>query len=181
MRGLVPFRSRIDGIGRFLRGTGVALRVARIGCETLLIDCQSQPMKTNTNAAWKIVTFQMARCAQRSICSRLGCLILTVPLLVLPLRGIEYKPAPLLTPLVTELVPLGTSLESPPASSLHLLSFLASARLVLGPVPSAAFGLKAEGNGQLCSVTGRGFLDPRSVDTPHGRSPPLDSVRSHKR
>src|SRR5260370_6268312 len=41
------------------------------------------------------------------------------------------------TPLATELVPLGTSLESPPAVRLHLPSLLAPVRLALGPLPSA--------------------------------------------
>jgi len=98
----------------------------------------------------------------------------TLALLALPLAGIRMERAPILTPLPTELVPLGTSLESPPAPHLHLPSFVAPTRLVLGPLPSAAFAANADSDGQAQDVASRAFPDSGARDSPHGRSPPSD-------
>jgi len=62
-------------------------------------------------------------------------LVLALALLALPLAGITIERAPILTPLATELVPLGTSLQSAPSSPFLPTSFMAPARLVLGPLP----------------------------------------------
>jgi len=56
-------------------------------------------------------------------------LVLTLALLAFPLAGTKPERAPILIPLATQLVPLGTSLQSPPSSHLDLPSFLAPARL----------------------------------------------------
>jgi hypothetical protein len=131
-------------------------------------------MKPKASAAKKIAAFRMPSYTRHSICSQLYCLALTVVLLALPLAGIRIERAPILTPLATELVPLGTSLQSPPASLFHLSSFAAPARLVLGPLPSAAFAANADSDGQIQNIASLGFPDSRAIDIPNGRSPPSD-------
>jgi hypothetical protein len=111
---------------------------------------------------------------RRPIRSQLGFLVLALTVLALPLAGTRVERAPILTPLATELVPLGTSLESPPITRLDLPSFLAPARLVLGPLPSAIFGTNAESKGRIHNLTNLGFLELRALDIPNGRSPPSD-------
>jgi hypothetical protein len=101
-------------------------------------------------------------------------LVLTLAVLALPLAAIRFERAPILTPLATELVPLGTSLQSPPSDPLDLPLFLAPARLVLGFLPSAGFGPNAESKGQIRNLTSLGFPDSRAIDIPNGRSPPSD-------
>lgn len=128
-------------------------------------------MKLKTITARKIAAFRMPVYTLRLICSQLGYLVLTLALLALPMAGTAQERAPILTPLATELVPLGMSLQSPPTGHLHLPSLLARARLVLGP-PSAVLGANADSNGRLGSVTSLGFPDSRALDSPHGRSPP---------
>jgi len=110
----------------------------------------------------------------RPICSQLGCWILALAVLALPLAGISVERAPILIPLATELVPLGTSLQSPPSGPVDLPSLLASARLVLGPLSSAVLGPNADGKGQIRNLTSLGFPDSRAIDIPNGRSPPSD-------
>ena len=109
---------------------------------------------------------------RRPICSQLGFLVLALTVLALPLAGIRVERAPILTPLATELVPLGTSLESPPSGSPHLPSFLAPSRLVLAP--SAIFGPNADSKGRIDKLTSFAFCDSHAVDIPNGRSPPSD-------
>jgi len=107
---------------------------------------------------------------RRSICSQLGCWVLALAVLALPLAGsIEYEP--ILTPLATELVPLGTSLQSAPNSHFNLPPFLAPARLVLGPLPFTAFEPNADCKARI-RLTSFDFPDSRSIDVPNGRSPP---------
>jgi hypothetical protein len=100
--------------------------------------------------------------------------MLTLAVLALPSAGIGIERAPILTPLATELVPLGTSLESPPATGFHPPSFVAPARLVLGPLPSAAFAANADRDGQIQNMASPGFRGSGAIDRPHGRSPPSD-------
>jgi len=99
-------------------------------------------------------------------------LVLALALLALPLAGITIERAPILTPLATELVPLGTRVESPPAVHLHLPSFLAPVRLVLGPLPSAVFEPDADRKSRLRNNFRPAFPDSRAIDSPNGRSPP---------
>jgi len=99
-------------------------------------------------------------------------LVLALAALALPLAGVSIDRAPILAPLATELVPLGTSLQSPPSSHLDLPSFLAPARLVLGPLPSAVFGPNADSKGWIHNLTSFGFPDSRAIDITNGRSPP---------
>jgi hypothetical protein len=104
--------------------------------------------------------------------SQLGCLVLTLSVLALPLAGVARERAPILIPLATELVPLGSSLQSPPGGPFDAPSFLAPARPVLGPLPSAFFELNADSNGQIRNLTNLRFPDSRAIDIPNGRSPP---------
>jgi len=129
-------------------------------------------MKLKASAARKIAAFRMPLYSRRSICSQLYCLTLTLALLALPLAGTKVERAPILTPLATELVPLGASLQSPPTNLLYLTSFAAPARLFLGPLPSAAFAWNADSDGRVQNITSSGFVESRATDSPNGRSPP---------
>jgi hypothetical protein len=131
-------------------------------------------MKLKASAAKKIAAFRMPPYTRRLIYSQLCSLALTLALLALPLAGTRIERAPILTPLATELVPLGTSLQSPPTSLFHLPSFAAPARLVLGPLPSAALAANAGSDGQIQNLASPGFPDSGAIDSPHGRSPPSD-------
>jgi len=114
----------------------------------------------------------MSSYIRRPICSQLGRLVLALVVLALPLAGLSVARTPILAPLATELVPLGASLQSPPSGNLDLLSFIAPARLVLGPLPLAPFGPNTDYNGRLHNFANVGFPDSRSIDVPNGRSPP---------
>jgi hypothetical protein len=105
-------------------------------------------------------------------CSQLCCLALALALLALPLAGITADPAPILKPLATQLVPLGTSLQSVPSRPFQVPSFVAPAKLVLGPLPSAAFAANADTDGRFQNITSDDVHDSDAVDNPHGRSPP---------
>jgi hypothetical protein len=109
---------------------------------------------------------------RRLVCSQLGCLVLAAAVLALPLAGLRIEGAPILTPLATELVPLATSLQSPPGGHLDLPSLLAPARLALGPLPLAAFEPNADSKGRIHNLASFGFPDSGSIDVPNGRSPP---------
>jgi len=122
----------------------------------------------------KIAGCRMPLYTRRSICSQLCCLVATSALLVLPLASSRPVTAPILTPLATELVPLGTALQSPPSCSLDLPSLLGPARPVLGPFPPAVFGQNANSKGRIRYLTSFGFLDSHAIDIPNGRSPPSD-------
>jgi hypothetical protein len=107
----------------------------------------------------------------RTICSQLLCLTLTVALLAVPLVGTGNERAPILIPLATELVPLSTSLQSPPVSPFRLPSFATGGKLVLGPLPSPALSLSLDSHVGL-RITSPSFRDRRASDKPVGRSPP---------
>ena len=100
--------------------------------------------------------------------------MLALAVLALPFAGIRIERAPILTPLATELVPLGMSLESPPATRFHLPSLVAPARLVLGPLPLATLAPNPDSDGRVHNITRPGFPDSGAIDHPNGRSPPSD-------
>ena len=129
-------------------------------------------MKPKASAARKIAAVRMLPYKGRSICSQLSCLVLALALLASPLASISTERAPILTPLTTNFVPLGTSLQSPPSSHSELPAFLAPARLLLGPLPFEAFGPNADSQGQIRGLASLGFPDSRPMDIPNGRSPP---------
>jgi hypothetical protein len=111
---------------------------------------------------------------RRSIWSQLCSFVLTVALLALPLAGTRIERAPILTPLATELVPLGASLQSPPTSLFHLPSLAAAGKLVLGPLSRTALAPNVDGNGRAQNITRPGCADSRATDQPNGRAPPSD-------
>jgi len=100
-------------------------------------------------------------------------LAIALALLALPLAGIEVKHGPILTPLATELVPLGTSLQAPLANPFQPPSLVAPARPVLGPSPSEAFAPNPDGGHHTPNITSIGFTNSGTIDRPNGRSPPL--------
>jgi hypothetical protein len=112
--------------------------------------------------------------SRRSVYSQLGCLVLALAVFAIPLAGISLESAPILTPLATELVPLGTSLQSPPNSHFDFSSFLAPGRPVLGPLSSAVFEPNAGRKSRIHNRASLGFPNSRAIDIPHGRSPPSD-------
>jgi hypothetical protein len=97
---------------------------------------------------------------------------MVVALLALPLAGISIERAPILAPLATKLVPLGTAVQSPPSGHSDLPSLLAPARLVLGPLPPAVFGPNADAESRIHNLPSFGLPESPSVEVPHGRSPP---------
>jgi hypothetical protein len=128
-------------------------------------------MKPKASTAKKIAAFRMSSYSRRSFRSQLGCFVLALVVLALPLAGISVASVPILTPIATELVPLGTNLQSAPSSHLNLPPFLAPARLVLGPLPFTAFEPNADCKARI-RLTSFDFPDSRSIDVPNGRSPP---------
>jgi hypothetical protein len=110
---------------------------------------------------------------RRLIRAQLGCLVLAVTMFALPLAGIRVAPAPILTPLNTELVPLGTNLQSTPNSPLDRTSFVSPSRLVLRPLPSVIVP-NVDSNGRIRNITNLGFANSHAIDIPNGRSPPSD-------
>jgi hypothetical protein len=131
-------------------------------------------MNPKASATRKIAAFRMLPYTRRVFRPQLGCLVLTLILLALPLAVTTQERAPILVPLAIELVPLGTDLQSPPASLSHLPSLVAPARLVLGPLPWAVFVLNPDTGAPLQNIMGPGFPDSSATDCPHGRSPPSD-------
>jgi hypothetical protein len=113
----------------------------------------------------------------RSIGSQLCCLILAAVLLALPLAGTRIERTPVLAPLVTELVPLGTSLRSPPANLYRLCNLLNPVRQVLGTLSPATVAATADHGRRIQHLATVGFAGSLTTDNPNGRSPPrqLDS------
>jgi hypothetical protein len=107
----------------------------------------------------------------RSICYQLCCVLLTLPLLVLPLAAAEPVVAQILTPLATDLVPLGSSIQSSPATPLQIPQWVAPARHLMGPPPAALFKLKPEA-GRRADTESPDLYPADASDSPHGRSPP---------
>ena len=99
-------------------------------------------------------------------------MILALALLALPLAGIRVERTPILTPLATELVPLGTSLQSPPYTDFHPPLLAAPTRIVLGLFFSIVFSPNPDPDGRVQNLASPGFPDSGAVDSPHGRSPP---------
>jgi hypothetical protein len=143
-------------------------------CLTVLSSSKLQRMKPKATAAETVAAFRLALCTRRPVCSQLACLVLALSVLVLPLGGAGHERAPILKPLATEFVPLGTSLESPPTGIFDLPSFLAAPRPVLALLLSGARGPNADSNGRLYSVTKLVFCGSCPRDNPNGRSPPSE-------
>ncbi len=131
-----------------------------------------QETKLKVSAAKSIAAFCIPSYTRRSLASQLCRLALTLALLALPLAGTGAIRAPILMPLATEFLPLGTSLQPPPSSSFHLPSLMAAGRLVLGPLPLAACIPNRDGDGRIQNILSLGFADSRTTESPNGRSPP---------
>jgi len=115
----------------------------------------------------------MPRYTPRIVASQLGFVALALALLVLPLAGIRVERAPILAPLATELVPMGASLQSPPANLFRLSNLVVPAKLVVAPPFSAVLAFNADCDGGAHSITIVRFADSLTTDNPNGRSPPF--------
>src|SRR5438105_1901376 len=104
-------------------------------------------MKPKANATRKTAALRIPFYTRRSTCSQLCYLILALVLVAIPLAGVRAEHATILTPLAAELVPLGTSLQAPPANPFHLPSFAAPAKSVLRA--ATAFTPEHSGSGRL--------------------------------
>jgi hypothetical protein len=114
----------------------------------------------------------MPRYTPRIIASQLGFVALALALFALPLAGIRVDRAPVLAPLTTELVPMGVSLQSPPANLFRLSNLVAPAKLVLGSFATAVSLPRPDPNSEVQNITFVGFADSLTTDNPNGRSPP---------
>jgi len=107
----------------------------------------------------------------RRVCSQLCCVTLTLAFLGLPLASVKPERAPILSPLDTNLVPLGASLQSPPDRPFQPPSLLATSRLVFGPLPASVLALCLFSDGRL-HVTNQVFHNRITTAKPNCRSPP---------
>jgi hypothetical protein len=114
----------------------------------------------------------MPRYIRRSISSQLCCLYLTLALLALPLAGTRAERGPNLVALATELVPLVTVLQAPTTDPSQLPVLVASTRLALGLLASAAFVPNPDSGDRFQIIAGPDLADSGAIDNPHGRSPP---------
>src|SRR5271170_3645192 len=128
-------------------------------------------MKKRASAAMKIAALRIPSYIGRRILYQLCCVLLTLPLLALPMGEAGLAPAPILNPLYTDLVPLGSSLQSLLADEFYAPQCVAPARHLLGPLTSRAFTFKLEAGLRLNSGS-LGALASDAPDSPHGRSPP---------
>ncbi|HKM99120.1 MAG TPA: hypothetical protein VJX23_01290 [Candidatus Binataceae bacterium] len=129
-------------------------------------------MELKASAMSKIAAFRMVPYTCRRIRSQLCSLVVALAFVALPMAGVEAAPAPILTPLATQLVPLGTGLESPPAVPFEVPAFAAPAKTVLGLLTPAALEPEREIGGRPISFTLARPADSDLADAPHGRSPP---------
>jgi len=130
-------------------------------------------MKLKASITKKIAAFRMSLYTPRKSGSQLGIFVLAFALLALPLAGVRIERVPLLTPLVTELTPLGASLQAPPANLFRLSNLVAPAKLVLGLLPSVVCTANAASTGRIQIVSSIDVVDSLTLDSPNGRSPPF--------
>ncbi|MGO9452091.1 MAG: hypothetical protein ACLQDV_13780 [Candidatus Binataceae bacterium] len=114
----------------------------------------------------------MVRYTYRRVFTQLCSLAVVLAFLALPMAGVDAAPAPILTPLATQLVPLGASLESPPAVPFDVPAFAAPAKVVLGLLIPAALEPQRETGGRAFNFAAACLADSNLVDAPRGRSPP---------
>ena len=127
-------------------------------------------MELKASALSRIAAHRMSTYSGRYRCSQLGCLVLALAVLSLPLAGRKTAAEPILVPLATRLVPLGPGLEAPHPAPLHLPDSAAPLKIVFG-LP-AVLGIQPRD----CThgIRPPAFLTTDSLPglTPHGRSPP---------
>src|SRR5215469_11422147 len=127
-------------------------------------------MELKASALSKIAAHRMSSYSGRYRCSQLGCLLLALAVLSLPLAGRETGAEPLLVPLATRLVPLGPGLEAPQPAPLHVPDSAAPLKNVLG-LPTV---IRIHQRDSSRAIRLPAFLttDPLRGLTPNGRSPP---------
>jgi hypothetical protein len=91
--------------------------------------------------------------------------------MVLPLSGTVATSPPILTPLATDLVPLGTSLQSPPTNAFDFPSLVTPSKLILA-LPLVAFASKLVDASRIQTCISFCSFDSLAIDNPNGRSPP---------
>lgn len=131
-------------------------------------------MKQKASTSKRLSAFRMPPYSRHSIFAQLSCFVLTLVLLALPLAGVAPKRAPVLLPLATKLVPLGANLQAPLSIPVNPTVFVASARIVLGPLPSEAFKSRSDGHSRLQDIGCVRLPDSGVIEIPNGRSPPSD-------
>jgi hypothetical protein len=129
-------------------------------------------MKLKASAANKITALRMASYSVRTICAQLSSFALVLILAALPLAGVTPRQPSILTPLETELVPLGSSIQAPAAVPFELPALLASPRLLLGILTATPLGARLGSGKRFLISTVAGFANFGAVDSPTGRSPP---------
>jgi hypothetical protein len=128
-------------------------------------------MKMNAIAARKRAAFRMPSYTRCAISSQLCTLALTLTLFAIPLTGIETAPVRILTPLPTELVPLGQSLQALPGAPVHMPAFATAARYLLECASQCALGTDEHGRASLNNENvALGQLGV--IDAPSSRAPP---------
>src|SRR5215472_3406395 len=89
-------------------------------------------MKLKVKAASRIAAPRMPSYTRWRVYSQLCAFAVVVSLLALPLAGGESQKIQILTPLATELVPLGATLQSQPHIPLGFPAFATATRVILG-------------------------------------------------
>jgi hypothetical protein len=131
-------------------------------------------MKHKASAAKKmVVVFRMASYIARPICAQLGPLVLALSICALPLAGVTHQQFSILTPLATELVPLGTSIQAAPVAAFQLPALLAASRIVLGILIAGFLATNLRGSKRFAIITIAGLVNFGAIESPTGRSPPL--------
>jgi hypothetical protein len=118
----------------------------------------------------KIAAFRMTPYIQRFGWSQVCCLIFTLAVFSLPLAGKEATQTPILIPLATKLVPLGTSLESPQEIVFQLSELVSPGKVLLGPL--AKFGVEPNAGAGAEGIPVVGWAGLGQFDFPRSRSPP---------
>jgi hypothetical protein len=129
-----------------------------------------QETKLKASAINKIAAFRMTSYIQRLGCPQVCCLIATLAIFSLPLAGGEATQTPILIPLATKLVPLGTSLESAPVVVFQFPELAGSAKIPFGPLPRVGFEPNIRAGAPNIPIVR--LPDLGQIDVPHGRSPP---------
>ena len=131
-----------------------------------------QDMKLKVSAAMRIAVFRMPTYTWRRLSAQACCLVLSLSLLALPLAGAKSEREPILIPLATDVVPLGTVLQPAPGDLFHAPLLVAPGKHVLGLMPPRAFVLIPNSDGRPQNLARQDFFDSSSIDSPHGRAPP---------
>jgi hypothetical protein len=128
-------------------------------------------MKHKASAAKKIAAFRMASYIVRPLCAQLWPLVLALSILALPLAGLTRQQPSILTPLATELVQLGTSIQAPAVAPFQLHVLLATSRIVFG-ILIAGYLASNPGRKRVGIITIAALVSFGALESPTGRSPP---------